>query len=96
MKIKITSNPVTPYGSFNNGAIISDENYPIEFLNHLVDDCGAAERILDYDTKVDEGYEAKKKPPSSQLLQQGKASQRKTLTLPAKKVKLSQSMTHLR
>jgi len=94
MKIKITSNPITPYGSFNAGAIISDDNYPLEFLNHLVDDCGAAERLLEYETKVDEKYEAKKKPQSSQSLQPGKASQNKISKSQAKKAKSSRSTTH--
>lgn len=87
MKIKITANPITPYGSFFVGQIISDENYPLEFINHLVDDCGAAVRLLDYETKVDESYEAKKNLQSSQLSQPVKASNKKMSKSQAKKVK---------
>ena len=77
MKIKITSNPVTPYGEFSRGDILTDDKYPIAFLKHLVDEAGAAERI-DYDTKVDEKVEVKKKPQSLPSSQPDKALPKKT------------------
>jgi len=76
MKIKITSNPITPYGDFTKGQILTDEQYPVAFLNHLVDDAGAAER-LDYETKIDEDYEPVKKPRSTQSSQPARASRKK-------------------
>jgi len=51
---------------------------PDSYMNHLVDDCNAAER-LDYETKVDV-VEVKKKPLSSQSLPPAKASRKKTAT----------------
>lgn len=87
MKIKITSNPITTYGEFSRGQIISDEQYPTAFLNHLVDECGAAERLIEHETKIDKDYEAKKKPQSSQLSQPGKVSKKKMSKPQAKKAK---------
>ena len=95
MKIKITSNPITPHGSFSRGNILSTEKnesfngqaYSAAFLNHLVDAAGAAER-LEYETKVDQDFEQKKKPLSSQSLPPDKASPKKTRGPYKKKPKL--------
>lgn len=77
MKIKITANPITAYGSFSRGDILSDDKYPVEFLNHLVNDCGAAIR-LDYETKVVTDYEPKKTNQSIQSSEPDKALKGKT------------------
>ena len=76
---------MTPYGMFEKGAILTSEKYPEPFLVHLVEDCGAAE-WMDYDTKIDEDYEVKKKPLSSQSLPPDKASPKRTRGRPRKKV----------
>jgi len=94
MKIKITANPITTYGDFSRGQIITDEHYPLAFLNHLVDDCGAAERLLEYETKVDEKYEAKKKNQSTPSSQPAKALKKKMSKSQIKRRQLSRSMTH--
>jgi len=86
MKIRIISNPITPFGDFSVGDVLDDTKYPIKFLNHLVDDCNAAER-LDYSTKVDEDYEAKKKPLSSQSLPPVKVSRKKIVRKHKKKAR---------
>ena len=80
MKIKIISNPITQFGSFNRGQILSTNKtesfdgkaYSTAFLEHLVTAAGAAER-LDYETKVDQDFEPVKKPQSSQSLPPDKA-----------------------
>jgi len=90
MKIKIIANPITPYGDFSRGDIISDKHYPISFLNHLVDECGAAERMIDYETKVDIKYEPKKNSQSTQLSQPVKVSKKKMSKSQLKRRKLSQ------
>lgn len=91
MRIRVITNPITTYGSFAVGDILNDQNYPCEFLHHLVDDCGAAE-YLEYETKVDMEYEPVKKPRSLQSSEQGKASEPKISKLQRKR-KLSQSTT---
>lgn len=45
MKIRIISNPITPYGDFSRGQIIGTDKYPEAFLRHLVDGARAAEYI---------------------------------------------------
>ena len=78
MKIKILGNPITPFGSFDNGQILTDEKHSKEFLNHLIE-AGAA-CCMDkeaYETKVIE-VEAVKKPQSSPSSPQAKASRKKT------------------
>lgn len=94
MKIKITANPITTYGDFSRGQIISDEHYPTAFLNHLVDDCGAAERLLEYETKIDEEYEAKKNIQSLPLSQPAKVLKKKMSKSQVKRRQLSRSTTH--
>jgi len=76
MKIKITANPITMYGTFQRGQVITDKEYPIAFLNHLVHEAGAAVQ-LDYETKTTEVV-VKKKPLSTQSLPQAKALPKKT------------------
>jgi len=89
MKIKIISNPITPYGSFDTGKILTDQKYPAAFLIHLVEQAGAAEYMDKeaYLNKVDDAVEIKKKAPSSPSLPQVKASGKKTSTLRKKKRK---------
>lgn len=79
MKIKITSNPITPYGSFDKGQILTDQKYAPAFLAHLVD-ANAAEYMDKeaYLTKVVEVEAVKKTTPSSPSLPQAKASRKKT------------------
>ena len=87
MKIKILGNPITAYGSFDNGQILTDKTQSKEFLNHLIE-AGAAE-LMDkdaYETKIVE-VEAIKKPLSSQSLQPDKASGKKTSKKRTKKRK---------
>ena len=86
MKVKIKGNPITPYGSFDHGQILDDLKYPTEFLLHLVNEAGAAD-LIDYETKIDHDFIAKKKPQSSQSLQQGKALRKKTVKKHKKKHK---------
>lgn len=85
MKIKILGNPITPFGSFDNGKILTDEKYTKVFLNHLIE-AGAAQRIdkETYETKIVE-VEAVKKNPSSPSLQPAKASRKKISTKRKKK-----------
>lgn len=85
-RIILNSNPVSSFGSFNRGDILGTDKYPFEFLRHLVEDCKAAD-WMDIETKVDDEYEAKKKPLSLPLSQPVKASRRKTLNLQKKKAK---------
>jgi len=79
MKIKIISNPITPYGSFDKGQILTDQKYPTAFLIHLVEQAGAAEYMDKeaYLNKIDDVVEIKKKAPSSPSLQPAKASRKK-------------------
>ena len=91
MKIRMISMAFTQQGMFEPPAILStDRNestdrkaYHPDFLNHLVDQANAAER-LDYETKIDPEYETQKKPQenstglSTQSLPQGKALPSKT------------------
>ena len=88
MKIKIISNPITPYGSFDKGQILTDQKYAPAFLAHLVD-ANAAEYIDKeaYLTKVVEVEEVKKTIQSSPSSQPAKASNKKTSTLRKKKRK---------
>lgn len=88
MKIRITGKPITMYGSFEPGVILTDAKYPIPFLQHLVVDCNAAE-YLDLDTKVDNDYEVKKSDPSLPLSQPDKVSPRPMSKSRKKKRKLS-------
>ncbi len=78
MKIKILGNPITPFGSFDDGQILTDDKHSIIFLTHLIE-AGAAERIDKdaYLVKVVE-VEAVKKPQFSQSSPQAKASRKKT------------------
>lgn len=80
MKIKVTANPITMYGSFSRGQILTDEKFPTAFLIHLVDEAGAAEYIDKnaYLTKVNDEVEIKKKAPSSPSSQPAKVSKKKT------------------
>lgn len=73
MKVRIKGNPITPHGSFSHGQVIDDLKYPTEFLLHLVNDAGAAD-LIDYETKIDNDFVAKKKPQSSLSSQPDKAS----------------------
>ena len=88
MKVKILGNPITPYGSFNNGQILTSEKYPVSFLTHLVEEAGAGEYMDKeaYQTKIIE-VEAVKKTPSSPSLPQAKASRKKTSKKHSKKHK---------
>ena len=45
MKVRIISNPITPYGSFDKGQILETPKFPEAFLIHLVEDANAAEYI---------------------------------------------------
>lgn len=74
---------ITPQGLFDKGMILTTDKYSEEFLDHLVTACNAAD-VIDYETKVDEDYEVKKKPPSTQLSEQGNHSQKKTRGRPGK------------
>ena len=87
MKVKILGNPITPFGSFDNGQILTDDKHTKEFLNHLIE-AGAAFRMDEehYKTKVIE-VEAVKKSPSSPSLQPAKASRKKTSKKRSKKHK---------
>ncbi len=87
MKIKIIANPITCFGDFSRGQIIDDNKYPVSFLNHLVDECGAAERLQEYETKVDKNYEAKKNNQSTPLSQPAKVSRRRMSKAQAEKRK---------
>lgn len=60
MRVKVTANPITPFGSFSRGDILDSKKYPESFLHHLVYEAGAAE-LLDYEKKVIEIPETKKK-----------------------------------
>ncbi len=87
MKIKVLGNPITAFGSFDNGQVLTDKTHSKEFLNHLIE-AGAAE-LMDkdaYKTKVVE-VEAVKKPLSSQSSPQDKASGKKTSKKRTKKRK---------
>jgi len=88
MRIRLIANPITMYGSFRAGEVLTDANYPIPFLQHLVNDCNAAE-FLDIETKVDTDYEVKKSAPSLPLSQPDKVSQKKMSKSRVKKRKLS-------
>ena len=74
MKVRIKGNPITPYGNFRHGDILTDEKYPTEFLNHLIKEAGAAD-LLEYETKVDP-EPVKKSPQPLPSLEPGKASQK--------------------
>ncbi len=55
MKIKLVSNVITPYGSFNKNDELDSKNLPVSFLNHLVNDCQAAtviSTVISTDTKM--------------------------------------------
>jgi len=80
MRIKIISNPITPYGDFSRGQELTDEKYPTAFLIHLVEQAGAAEYMDKeaYLNKIDDVVEIKKKAPSSPSLPPAKASGKKT------------------
>ena len=86
MKVKILGNPITPYGSFSQGQILTDEKIPTKFLIHLVEAAGAAEYLdkAAYETKIVD-VDIKKKPPSSPLSQPDRVSHRKILSLRKKK-----------
>jgi len=86
MKVKVKGNPITPYGSFSDGQVLSDDKFSREFLSHLVNDAGAAD-LIEYETKVVEDYEPVKKPQSSRSSQPGKASQKKTRVTRKRKAK---------
>lgn len=73
----------TPQGLFEKGMVLTTDKYTKEFLNHLVTACDAAD-VIDYETKIDMEYETEKKPLSSQSLEQGKVSQKKTRGRPRK------------
>jgi len=45
MKVRIISTPITPYGSFGKGDVLTSDKYPETFLVHLVEAAGAAEYI---------------------------------------------------
>jgi len=69
MKIRIISNPITPYGSFDKGKVLTTEKYPESFLRHLVDDCGAAEYIeVKMETPVIENKMVKKPVPVNKAI----------------------------
>lgn len=78
MKVRIKGNPITPFGHLSNGQIIGNDKYPEQFLRHLVEDANAAD-WLEYETKIDDTYEVKKKTQSSQSLEPVRASQKKTV-----------------
>lgn len=88
MKIRMKSMAFTPYGALEKGQILESNKYPEEFLTHLVEDANAADRI-DYETKVDDAIEVKKKTLSSQSLPPAKASRKPTATSRSKKPKSS-------
>ena len=79
MKIKVLGNPITPYGSFSNGKVLTSDEYPVAFLTHMVEEAGAAEYMDKeaYQTKVVE-VEAVKKPQFSQSSPPAKVSGKKT------------------
>ena len=77
MKIRITSNPITAYGSFTYGEVLTSKQYPEEFLKHLVYEAGAAEIIED---KIIEVKETKKSLPSSQPAEVSQKTTRKKRT----------------
>jgi len=66
MRIKIISNPITPYGDFSRGQELTDQKYPTAFLIHLVEQAGAAEYMDKeaYQTKIIE-VEIKKEFPTA-------------------------------
>lgn len=86
MKVRIKGNPVTPYGNLTQGQIIGDDKYPVAFLRHLVEDANAAD-WLEYETKIDDTYEVKKKTQSSPLLEPAKVSPKPTVKKRKKKRK---------
>ena len=88
MKIKVLGNPITPYGSFNNGQVLTSDKYPVAFLTHMVEEANAGEYMDKeaYQTKVVE-VEAVKKPLSSPSSQPDKASGKKTSKKHTKKPK---------
>ena len=92
MKIKMISMAMTPNGIFEKDMILTDARYPVAFLNHLVNDCNAAE-VIDYETKIDDKYEVKKNPQSLPLSQPDKVSQKKTRGRPKKTAPSLQSTT---
>jgi hypothetical protein len=51
MKIKMKSFAITPYGSFNVGQVLTDQQYQPAFLVHLVNEANAAD-FIEYETKV--------------------------------------------
>ena len=92
MKIRITGQMViTGGGIFSRGSILTSPPYTDGFLTHLVDDARAAEwyESPQYDTKVTEDYEVKKKPPSSQSLPRDQVRRKKTRSTRTKKAKSS-------
>lgn len=77
MKVKITVTSILIGGmSFELNQELSSPRYSEDMLRHLLD-IGAAFPI-DYETKVDEGYEPAKKPQSTPSSLQGKVSPRQT------------------
>lgn len=92
MKVKITGSPITMYGNFSPGQVLSSPRYPIGFLMHLVNDCHVATDETkieieaeqqnkmndDVQTKHLDDYQPIKKNPSLPLLEQGGVSTKKT------------------
>lgn len=68
---------ITQQGLFDKGMVLTTDKYTVEFLNHLVTACNAAD-VIDYETKIDMEYEPVKKPLSTQSLAQANRSPKKT------------------
>lgn len=85
MKIEMVSMAFTPFGVLEKGEILTTKRYPKDFLQHLVNDCGAA-KVLDYETKVETieqkviAPELDKKKELSQSSPVVQVSHRQTLT----------------
>lgn len=75
MKVKVLSNPITPYGAFHVGQVLTSDKYPESFLNHLVKDCGAASYVEDQIAHEVKAVDEKK---SSPLSRRGRLSLKKT------------------
>jgi len=86
MKVRIKGNPITQFGSFSHGQVIDDLKYPTEFLLHLVNEAGAAD-LIDYETKIDNNVQVKKKVESSPSSQPAKASPKPTASRRKRKQK---------
>ena len=53
MKIQVISNMLVSGGvSYDKGAILTDKQFSVEYLNHLVYEAGAAVIVEPYETKV--------------------------------------------